>query len=242
MRRYPSHFPQAAPASRCRAEQRSPTHRMRGIQRGEASSPELQYGNRQADTHRHQGAELDDQPELERVEFLVHQREAAVHFLLQELNVLAQLLPQQFQILLQLLPQQFQILLQLLPQQHEILLRRQADFLEVLPRRQLHYFKILLRRERRAHVPLHRLHDRSSLVGRYVDADEGIIQRVEIVHGTPHASFIVSAVLTQSGVSAYRQLVVNTTISAIATAHTALQHESRITAIRRVQFHPWSRA
>src|SRR5688572_9561805 len=227
MRRYPSHFPQAAPASRCRAEQRSPTHRMRGIQRGEASSPELQYGNRQADTHRHQGAELDDQPELERVEFLVHQREAAVHFLLQELNVLAQLLPQQFQ-----------SLLQLLPQQHYILLRRQSDFLEVLPGRQLHYFKILLRRERRAHVPLHRIHDRSSLVGRYVDADEGIIQRVEIVHGTPHASFIVSAVLTQSGVSAYRQLVVNTTISAIATAYTALQHESRTTAKRRVQFHP----
>jgi hypothetical protein len=42
--------------------------------------------------------------------------------------------------------------------------------------------QILLRRQRGAHVPLHRIHDRPRLVGRDADADEGILQRAQVVH------------------------------------------------------------
>ena len=48
-----------------------------------------------------------------------------------------------------------------------------------------HQLEVGLGGDCRSHVPLHGIHHRPGLVVRDVDADEGIIQRVKVVHGVP---------------------------------------------------------
>ena len=70
--------------------------------------------------------------------------------------------------------------LQCLHYERDLELQRIADIVQVGLADEALRFEVGLGGEMRTHVALHRIDHRQSLVGRDVDADERIIQRIEI--------------------------------------------------------------